>query len=98
MTITQKIKSLKDQTLDTIVDRKQLVAGEVAEVKFLSQAQMMGFVSIGVFELVSAAEPVHKVIPVIGERRMNDEVVKREIEVPLQFLPGFNLDEHMSSL
>jgi len=95
--ITRKIRSLKDQTLDTNVDRKQLVKGEVAVVNFLTEPQMMSFVGMGVLELASDAEPTRKVIPVIGERRMADDVVKREVEVPLQFLPGFDLGQHMSS-
>jgi len=96
--IIQKIKSLKDQTLDTTADRKSLVVGEVINMNFLSQAQLMSFVDIGVLELADQNEPDKKVIPVIGERKFVDDVTKREIEIPVVFNPGFKLEEHLRSV
>jgi len=95
--ITKKIKSLKDQTLDTTVDRKRLVIGEVAVVNFLSEPQMTSFVGMGVLEMVSDSEPICKVIPVIGNRRTVDDVVKRETELPVSFDPSFMVEDHMTN-
>jgi len=93
--IIQKIKSLKDQILDTTADRKSLVVGEVININFLSQAQLMSFVDTGVLELADQNEPDKKVIPVIGTRKFVDDVTKREIEIPVVFNPGFKLEEHL---
>ena len=95
--IAQKIRSLKDQTLDTLVDRKQLVFGEVTVVKFMNQPQLMSFVGSAILELVPDTEPVQKIIPVIGQRRPIDDVTKREIEIPIVFSPGFVLEEHLTN-
>lgn len=93
--ITQKIKSLKDQTLNTMANRKSLVMGEVVSMIFLSQTQLMSFVDTGVLELANQNEPERKVIPVIGERKFVDDVTKREIEMLVVFDPGFKLEEHL---
>ena len=57
----------------------------------------MSFVGMDVLELMPDTEPVRKVIPVIGERRSINDVVKMEVEVPLVFIPGFDLDSHLSN-
>lgn len=95
--ITRKIKSLKDQTLDTLVCRRQLVVGEVVTMDFINEPQLMAFVGMHVLDLVPDCEPVRKVIPVVGVRRAPDDVQKREVEAALVFQPGFDLDSHMSS-
>lgn len=95
--ITKKIRSLKDQTLDTTVDHKLLVRGEVAVIQFINQIQVDSYISVGILELVEETEPVRKVIPVIGDRRPVDDVMKREIEVKIEFDPSFRLEEHLTN-
>jgi hypothetical protein len=67
MIVNKKIKALRDFNLDTTLDSRMLVAGEVTVMKFKNPAQFADLLNLGYF-VEAGEEPVQRVLPVVGEK------------------------------
>jgi len=70
-TVECKLKSLKDQSLWTGVERLELSAGEVFVGLFIKEANVDGLVNLGVIERVDESVSPYKCIPIIP---LNEEM------------------------
>lgn len=60
-----KARSLKDQTLNTGLEVRELIKGEVFLARYKNQQVFECLIELGILQKVSSAEPLQKKIPVV---------------------------------
>jgi hypothetical protein len=95
---TQKVRSLLDQTINTTIESRRLVEGEVATIRFKNEPQIEEYIAQGFIELVPNDMPEQKVIPIIGAPEDDQKRIQREIRNKVDLQTGFDLQAHMKNL
>ncbi len=96
MIIKRKIRALIDCTLNTTIESKSLLAGEVAAVRFKDKFQFNELLKLHNFVEVNIGEPERRVIPIVVPLESNNGTMEsREIRKQTEFSDNFVLEENL---
>lgn len=87
----KKIRALCDFSLNTLIEDKTFISGEVATIKFMSRKQFNSFLEFKKFEEVDEIVPVERIIPIIEEPPIE------EIPTVVEDREGFVLEDNIKN-